>query len=427
MPLPRNRQTLLLAGIFLILLLFTLNYAGAILLPIIFAFILYLVLQPAMREATKVGVPRTISALLVIVVLFGALSALGISVAGPAASWIAKAPDSISNFESRLFAIKQPLDQLQGATSEVEKLANGDNADIPKVAVTGPGLGSFLWSGTRSTVTGLGTMIVLLFFLLVSGDLMLRRFVEILPTLSDKKQAVEIAHEIERNISGYLATISLMNLAVGVATALAARLVGLSDPILWGALAFMLNFIPILGPLCVTAILFLAGLLTFGSIWHSVLPAGIYLLIHVAGAPLRAQPCARDCLPGVLVLDVGRARRLNRRAHARHRQDHLRPGAALDGLRSLPRRRGQKAEAHRPTLLMDRRPSSAKLAPSRQEESRHGQRSIAKRPRKKEAEAEQEKACRGAINILAAPEQEAGRPLKPRPAPASGGPVSTPG
>src|SRR2546427_284279 len=55
MPLPRNRQTLLLAGIFLILLLFTLNYAGAILLPIIFAFILYLVLQPAMREATKVG------------------------------------------------------------------------------------------------------------------------------------------------------------------------------------------------------------------------------------------------------------------------------------------------------------------------------------------------------------------------------------
>ena len=72
-----------------------------------------------------------------------------------------------------------------------------------------------------------------------------------------------------------------MNLAVGVATALAARLVGLSDPILWGALAFMLNFIPILGPLCVTAILFLAGLLTFGSIWHSVLPAGIYLLIHI--------------------------------------------------------------------------------------------------------------------------------------------------
>jgi predicted PurR-regulated permease PerM len=281
MPLPRNRQTLLLAGIFLILLFFTLNYAGAIILPIIFAFMLYLVVQPAMREVTKVGVPRTISALAVIIVLFGALSALGFSVAGPAATWIAKAPDSISSFESRLFAIKQPLDQLQGATTEVEKLANGDNADIPKVAITGPGLGSFLWSGTRSTLVGLGTTIVLLFFLLVSGDLMLRRFVEVLPTLSDKKQAVEIAHEIERNISGYLATISLMNLAVGVATALATRLIGLSDPILWGALAFMLNFIPILGPLCVTAILFLAGLQTFGTIWHSALPAGIYLLIHI--------------------------------------------------------------------------------------------------------------------------------------------------
>jgi predicted PurR-regulated permease PerM len=122
---------------------------------------------------------------------------------------------------------------------------------------------------------------VLLFFLLVSGDLFLRRFVEILPTLSNKKQVVEITREIERNISGYLATVSLMNLAVGVATGLATYLLGLSDPILWGTLAFLLNFVPILGPLCGIAILFLAGLLTFGTIWHSLLPAGFYLAIHI--------------------------------------------------------------------------------------------------------------------------------------------------
>jgi predicted PurR-regulated permease PerM len=72
-----------------------------------------------------------------------------------------------------------------------------------------------------------------------------------------------------------------MNLAVGVATGLATYLLGLSDPILWGTLAFLLNFVPILGPLCGIAILFLAGLLTFGTIWHSLLPAGFYLAIHI--------------------------------------------------------------------------------------------------------------------------------------------------
>jgi predicted PurR-regulated permease PerM len=147
--------------------------------------------------------------------------------------------------------------------------------------MTGPGLGSFLLSGTRSLLTGLGTTIILLFFLLLSGDLFLRRFVEILPTLSDKKQAVTIAHEIETNLSAYLATISLMNLAVGVATGLATFALGMPDPVLWGAMAFTLNFVPILGPLCGIAALFLAGLMTFGTIWQSLLPAGLYFVIHV--------------------------------------------------------------------------------------------------------------------------------------------------
>jgi predicted PurR-regulated permease PerM len=281
MPLPRNLQSLLLSGIFLILFFYTLYFTGEIVLPIIFAIILYLVLQPTMRAFGKLRMPKTISAAFVIFVLFGALVGLGFTLSGPAASWISKAPDSLSRLESRLFILKQPIAQLQSATKQVEKIAEGTPPDAPSVTVAGPGLAGLLLSGTRSTLFGLGTTMVLLFFLLVSGDLFLRRFVEILPTLSNKKQVVEITREIERNISGYLATVSLMNLAVGVATGLATYLLGLSDPILWGTLAFLLNFVPILGPLCGIAILFLAGLLTFGTIWQSLLPAGFYLAIHI--------------------------------------------------------------------------------------------------------------------------------------------------
>ena len=281
MPLPRNLQSLLLFAIFLILVFYTLYFTGEIFLPIIFAIILYLVLQPVMRVFIGWHLPKTISAIFVIFTLFGALGMLGFTLSTPAASWIAKAPDSLSRLESRLFFIKAPMAQLQSATKQVEKIAEGSPTDTPSVTVSGPGLAALLLSGTRSTLVGLGTTMILLFFLLVSGDLFLRRFVEILPTLSNKKQVVEIAREIERNISGYLATVSLMNLLVGVATGLATFLLGMSDPILWGTMAFLLNFVPILGPMCGIAILFLAGLLTFGTIWHSLLPAVCYLVIHI--------------------------------------------------------------------------------------------------------------------------------------------------
>jgi predicted PurR-regulated permease PerM len=129
-------------------------------------------------------------------------------------------------------------------------------------------------------LVGLFTTAVLLFFLLVSGDLFLRRFVEVLPTFSNKKQAVEIVREIEISISSYLATIGVMNLGVSVATPLP-RIFGLPDPILWGAMAFLLNFVPILGPIFGAGVLLLAGVLTFDVTWRAVLPTGIYLAIHL--------------------------------------------------------------------------------------------------------------------------------------------------
>lgn len=280
MPLPHNLQSLMMMGIFVLLVLFALYFTAEVVLPIIFAIILYLVLQPAMRWTAKLRVPKVVAALFVLFVFFGGVGALGFTLSGPAADWVAKAPDSLRLIEARLFVFKQPIADLQSVSKQVEKIAEGPASDSNSVTVVGPGVSSFLFSGTRFMLVGLGTTVVLLFFLLVSGDLFLRRLVEILPTFSNKKQAVEISREIESNISSYLATISLMNLGVGILTGIAAYFCGLSDPILWGTVAFLLNFVPILGPLCGVVILFLAGLLTFDAVWQAALPAGIYLTIH---------------------------------------------------------------------------------------------------------------------------------------------------
>ena len=281
MPLPEDPKTLLLLGIFLLLLFYGLYLAGQIVLPIIFAAILYLVLQPAMRLGTKFRIPKSVAAMLMIVVVIAAVGALGFSLSAPASDWLAKVPDALARLDAQVRVFKQPIADLESASKQIEHLTDNTSTSATPVTLATPGVTGMLFSGTRNMLVGLGTMVVLLFFLLMSGDLFLRRFVEILPTLSNKKQAVEISREIESNISKYLATISMMNVAVGVLTGLAAYFCGLPDPVLWGTLAFLLNYIPILGPLCGIVIIFLASLLTFGTIWHALLPTGIYLAIHL--------------------------------------------------------------------------------------------------------------------------------------------------
>ena len=130
-------------------------------------------------------------------------------------------------------------------------------------------------------IDGLFTTVLVLYFLLISGDIFLRRIVEILPTFSEKRQAVDISQQIGEDISAYLVTITVMNAAVGVATAAAMYLCGLGDPLLWGATAFLLNYVPILGPLFGTGIFLLAGMLTFDSLWWALLPPALYFGIHL--------------------------------------------------------------------------------------------------------------------------------------------------
>jgi predicted PurR-regulated permease PerM len=278
---PRNLQTLLLLGIFGLLMLYTLYFTSALVLPIIAAFVLSLMLQPGMRALARLHVPSVVAALLMIIIFFGGLTALGYSLSGPASDWIAKFPEGLARVEKRLSFLEAAVSKIQETGSKVEQLAQTASPASEPVTIKGPGLTGFLLSGTLSSAIGILTTLLLLYFLLSSGDIFLRRLVEVLPRLADKKQAVFIAREIESAISRYLFTVTLMNAGVGVLTGLAAYFCGLYDPVLWGTLAFLLNYVPILGPLFGVAILFMAGLVNFDSTFQALLPAGIYLAIHI--------------------------------------------------------------------------------------------------------------------------------------------------
>jgi predicted PurR-regulated permease PerM len=271
-----------LGGLLLLASLAACYLAAAILMPIVVAFVLMLVLQPAMRMLERLRVPRLVAAILIILVFFGALIVIGMMLSGPAATWADKLPAGIPKLQERLSFLSGPISAFQRLMSRADSFTQITTQSSPlPVTLAGAGLSDRLLDSTRALISGLLEMVLVLFFLLMAGDTFLRRLVEVLPRFKNKRQAVEISQQIESDISAYLFTITLMNLAVGIATGVAAVLCGLGDPVLWGSVAFLLNYVPILGPLMGVVIFLLAGLLTIDTLWLAVMPAALYLGIHI--------------------------------------------------------------------------------------------------------------------------------------------------
>ncbi len=277
--------------------LYTLFFAAAIILPFVLALVLALVLGPAMRLLNRrLRIPRMIAALLLIVALFSVVGAMGYALSVPASGWIAKAPQSLPALVDKLRFLEKPIRLVQHGVQQLQNLMSqsGDQPAAQNAPPPGPaasqsadvggslmGIGSSVLQGGRAFLGEGFTLMLLLFFFLASSDTLLRRFVEILPHFDEKRRAVSIVTEIEDNISRYLLTITLMNALVGLFAGLAVWLLGMPDPLLFGTLAFLLNYIPIIGPVTGMVIFFFVGVFTFASIWQALLPAAIYLGIHV--------------------------------------------------------------------------------------------------------------------------------------------------
>lgn len=234
-----------------------------------------LLLQPGMRLLGRLHIPRSIAALLLILAVFGTFAAIVAAVSAPAKNWAERLPESLPRVEDRLQYFSQPIAKINQFLKKAD--ANHSNLSMSSSV----GLTETLFRGTQHFASGLFTTILVLFFLLLSGDVFLRRLVEIMPRFKDKRQVVELAQQIEDNVSAYLATITLMNMMVGGATALIMWACGVGDPVFWGVVAFVLNFIPIMGPLFGIGVFLFAGLLAVPSFWEALLPAALYFAVHV--------------------------------------------------------------------------------------------------------------------------------------------------
>lgn len=270
-------------GIFLILMTGVLFVAEDFLVPLVLAFLLALVFSPVVRFLARRGLPHGVAAAgIVAMLLLAGISAVYF-LSGPVGQWISDAPRIAYQAERRIAGFIGPVRSVIDASERVEEAANqsngGEDPDVQEVVVRGPSLLTTAATGTPKAVAQAVFTLALLFFLLASGQLFYEKTVRAMPTLTDKKRALKIVYGVERELSRYLFTITLINAALGVAVGAAMWATGMPNPVLWGVGAAVLNFIPYFGAILGVAVSAVVAAGTFEALGPALVPPLLYLLL----------------------------------------------------------------------------------------------------------------------------------------------------
>lgn len=263
--------------------LYTLYFAAGFFVPLVAASLLYLLFSPLTRFGVRRGIPETVSATLILGSLLVLFLLSFYALSGPVSNWMARAPEIAVELQDKLDEIKQPVEKAQKVSEQVERAAavNGGGKQPQEVVVKGPGVLERLFESLRNVGTQLAVTFVLLFFLLASGEMMKEKLVRVSPRFQDKKRAVAIWRQVEREVSNYLFSITVINIGFGFTVGAGLYLVGMPNAVLWGAMAILLNYIPYLGALVGIAILGVIGIVTFDELSYAALGPAVYAAANI--------------------------------------------------------------------------------------------------------------------------------------------------
>src|SRR4051794_9899862 len=267
-------------GIFLLLLLASMAYAREFLMPVALAFLLALVFTPVRRFLDRRGIPSGLSAILIVGGLLAVIIVGVLVLSGPVSDWVARAPSIFSDLQTKMRALRGVAATVAEVGNQVENITKSPTGpQVPEVAVKQPGIAVSLAWIAPVFLAQIVFVLVLLFFLLSSGDMIYEKIVHVLPTLTDKKRAIRIAHDIESKLSTYLFTITVINVGLGIVIGTVMWAIGMPNPLLLGVAVFALNYVPYAGPATGVVLATVIGLISGEGLWMGALAGGSYILI----------------------------------------------------------------------------------------------------------------------------------------------------
>ena len=270
--------------------LYTCYFASELILPILLAAFFSLLLSPVMKRLTRGWLPRWIAALLLMSLSMAILAGIGNALYTPAAEWVGRAPQVVRDVTPKLKSLMRPINEANKVSESLSAITSDTGKNSQRVVVQAPDRPSLLSTTPRLLASALAVVLLTYFFLLY-GDSLLRRTLMMRSTWQQKRVTVDIVRSIQNDLSRYFLTVCSTSLALGIATTILLWSLGVDTPLLWGALAALLNLTPYVGPMVMAGMLALVGLSQFPTIGAAFLPAAGYLGLHLLESQL-ATPLA---------------------------------------------------------------------------------------------------------------------------------------
>lgn len=252
-----------LVGLLTICVVAVLYVAKVFFLPVVMAFIVGTMLSPAAAYLEKRHIPRSVSAVLIVTAVCGlAVFIVGL-ISAPLMEWSTRLPELGMMLKEKLHLFDRPIalwHQFQNMFGESSSLATTP-MQLPKIEWMQPAV-EFLSPTFTEILLFFATLV-----LFVASWKDLRR--TLIMTFGDRDtrlRMLRILNEIEVSLGGYLLTVTLINMGVGVLTGLICAVTGMPNPAGLGALAATLNYFPIIGPVAMFVILTAVGVLSFPTL-----------------------------------------------------------------------------------------------------------------------------------------------------------------
>jgi len=253
-----------------------------LLIPVVLAVLLALVLSGIVETLRRYRVPRGISALVLVLLIGGALGSVLHAVETPARQWIESAPRVLRIIEHKTRAAQSVVRQLDALAKRASAIAGaGDSAGaVPVSAAPASSLSAMdVVESTSGVAAALLMGAALTLLLLAAGPPTLARMAAPVATDGRALQVLRVIDAIRVEVGRYYGTLAVVNLLFGTLTALLMWSLGMPNPMLWGALAAVLNFIPYLGCATTFIIVTLVAFVSFDAISHTLVVGTSFLLL----------------------------------------------------------------------------------------------------------------------------------------------------
>jgi len=273
----------------LIIVALTASVAGAdVLAPTVIAATLALVLAPVARALERVGIPTGLAAVLAVVATVICLTAAGFALAPDISNWINDAPKIAQSIERKLRPLARQVAAVESASTRLAQVG----ASGPEPVRSVPASDGLIVTAARNApaILGKGVYVtVLTIFLLACRRRYTIQLILLPRTFQNRLRMARICRNVRSRVSGYLFTLSLINIGLAVVTALCFSLAHISDPMLWGIAFGFMNFIPVIGPTTVIVLAAVVGLATAKTVLLGLVPPAILLGLNTVEANL-VQP-----------------------------------------------------------------------------------------------------------------------------------------